>query len=171
MTRPHFPPATLALLLAAFLLCLAVPARAAEVVWSGLVYATNQDAPAELPRGLPKELDGFATRLQRVFGYNHFELLSDHRELMDKKAEGWLLPGKGFYLRVDATESATKSATEYPAKSATESAAIGFSMNLQLYQEKRLIVQTQATLARQSPIFVRGPQCENGQLIIVLLVK
>lgn len=139
------------LLLSAAVLSIGTPANASEVVWSALVYASNK----EVPEKLPKELEGFAGKLERIFGYTHFELLSEHREIMDKKTEGWLLPGKGFYLRVNATESPSP----------------GFSMDLQLYQEKRLLVETQATLARQSPIFVRGPLCEDGQLIIVLVVK
>ena len=47
----------------------------------------------------------------------------------------------------------------------------GYLLNLQLYQEKRLLVQTEAKLGRNCPIFFRGPLCANGQLIIVLIME
>ena len=73
---------------------------------------------------------------------------------MDKHFEHWLLPGADFCLLVN-----------------TEKSGKSHILTLQLYQEKKLIVRTVAQLARQSPIFLRGPLYGEGQLIIVLLVK
>jgi len=125
------------------------PAQA-DVVWSALIYATNEKTP--LPP--PAELAAFSQKLQHIFGYNQLQLLSQHREIMDSRSEHWLLPGKGFNLRVD-----TKIAKE------------NYLLDLQLYQEKRMVVQTIALLARRSPIFLRGPLYDAGQLIIVLAVE
>lgn len=131
---------------------LSVPAQTAapDVVWSGLLYATTEEHPA----AAPKELAAFSSKLQNIFGYNQIQLLSQHREIMDGSSEHWLLPGNGFNLRVN-----------------TKKAKAHYLLNLQLYLEKRLLVQTEAQLARQSPLFLRGPLCGDGQLIFVLLVE
>ena len=128
----------------------ALPAQAWDVVWSGLIYATTETAP--LPA--PKELVAYSQKLQHIFGYNQLQLLSQHRESMDAQSEHWLLPGNGVTLLVD-----------------TRREGKNHLLNLHLYQEKRLVVQTTVLLARQSPIFLRGPLYGEGQLIIVLVVE
>lgn len=129
----------------------ALPARAAnEVVWSGLIYATN----AKIPSPPPVELAAFSRKLQHIFGYNQLQLLSQHREVMDNLYEHWLLPGAGFCLLVDSKK-----------------AGANHLLTLQIYQEKRLVVRTIVQLARQSPIFLKGPLSGEGQLIIVLVVE
>ena len=126
-------------------------AQAEEVVWSGLVYASNGATPVSVP----KQLAGFSDKLKDVFGYDQLELLSEHREVMESERERWLLPGKGFCLKVDARKNPDR----------------GYLLNMQLFQEKRVLVQTQAKLARKCPIFIRGPLCAKGQLIIVVLIE
>jgi len=127
------------------------PVQAAnDVVWSALIYASTEKNPSPPPI----ELATFSQKLQRIFGYNQLQLLSQHREIMDNQIEHWLLPGAGFYLLVDS-------------KKAREN----HLLTLQLYQEKRLVVRTVALLARQSPIFLKGPLYGEGQLIMVLLVE
>jgi len=125
-------------------------AAADDVVWSALVYASEEKEPAPAP----VELAAYQQKLQHVFGYNQFQILSQHREIMDSRFEHWLLPGNGFCLLVD-----------------TKKFRGNHQLNLQLYQEKRLVVQTIALLARKSPIFLRGPLYGDGQLIIVLGVE
>lgn len=138
-------------LLSLFLLIAPGLARAADdVVWSGLIYATTVKNPAPAP----KELAAYSRRLQNIFGYNQLQLLSQHREIMDAQSEHWLLPGKDFCLRID-----TKKGKET------------YRLNLQLYQEDRLLVQSEVQLAPKSPIFLRGPLYDKGQLIIVLAVE
>jgi len=138
------------LLLLFCILLIALPAQAHDVVWSGLIYASNETVPAPPP----VELAAFSHKLQHIFGYNQLQLLSQHREIMDAQSEHWLLPGKGFCLLVD-----------------TKNAGVNHLLTLHLYQEKRLVVQTVVLLARQSPIFLKGPLYGDGQLIIVLLVE
>jgi len=128
-----------------------LPVQAAnDVVWSGLIYASN----AKIPAPPPVELTGFSRKLQHIFGYNQFQLLSQHREVMDNQYEHWLLPGAGFSLLVDSKK-----------------AGGNHLITLQMYQEKRMVVRTIVQLARQSPIFLKGPLSGDGQLIIVLVVE
>jgi hypothetical protein len=125
--------------------------RAAEVVWSGLVYATVAKQPAPIP----KQLTGFGHKLESVFGYNNLELVSEHREVMDDRNEHWLLPGKNFCLKVDSHKAPDR----------------GYLLDLQLFEEKKPLVKTQTKLGKQSPLFLRGPMYADGQLIIVILVE
>jgi len=124
---------------------------AGDTVWSGLILATNSEHPSEVP----VEITKFKTKLENVFGYNQFELIGQHTELMDSPNERWLIPSKDFSLRV---VSKTKGGT-------------GYTFNLQLFQQKKTLADFEAKLEPQSPLFIRGPMYGGGQLIIVLLVK
>ncbi|MEI8234865.1 MAG: hypothetical protein WCH57_09300 [Verrucomicrobiota bacterium] len=141
------------LLLLLFLAGTAAPLyvlAAEDVVWSALIYASNGSKP--LPP--PPEIAAYSQKLQHIFGYNQFQILNQHREFMESRSEHWLIPGKGFYLHVGAQKSREN-----------------YLLHLQLYQDQRLAVQTIALLARQSPIFLRGPLSGEGELIIVVAVE
>ncbi len=122
-----------------------------NTVWSGLILATNSGHPSEAPAEIAK----FKTKLENVFGYNQFELIGQHTELMDNPNERWLIPSKDFFLHVVST---SKGRTAY-------------TFTLHLFQQKRSLAQFEAKLEPESPLFIRGPLCGGGQLIIVLLVK
>ena len=130
-------------------------ASAQDKIWSGLVYATNVADPKEPPA----ELQEFAGRLKRVFGYNQFQLTGSAANAIDADGESWLVPSKSFYLSVKARRASSKEARG------------GYLLNLQLFQDQRPLVDTEAKLAPGSPLFIRGPQCGKGQLIIVLQVQ
>ncbi len=129
----------------------AMPLQAGEVVWTGLVYATNEPAP----KAPPARLRPYSREIRKVFGYNQLVLLSEQRKRMSTDTERWLLPGKAFSLAV-------------------QSRAVGdgrYRLKLKLYQKRQLLVDTRARLARNSPIFVRGPLYGRGQLIVVVMVE
>jgi hypothetical protein len=124
-------------------------------IWSGLVCATN----AATPKDPPPELREFAPRLRRIFGYNQFELVGSASNVIDEVGESWLVPSKHFWLGVRARPAAAKEARG------------GYLLNLQLFQDQRPLVDTEAKLAPASPLFIRGPQYGKGQLIIVLQIQ
>lgn len=145
-----------AVFIVAFLCALLAVPRLAKAgdfpaVWSGLVLATNEDHPAETPPALRR----FKSKLEGVFGYNQFELIGEHTEKMDDLTERWLIPSKMFFLRV-----ATKVSTEHT-----------YVLKLDLFQGPRPLATFETRLAPESPLFIRGPLCGYGQLIIVLVVK
>jgi hypothetical protein len=131
------------------------PAATQDKVWSGLVYATNASAPKDPPA----ELRDFAARLKRIFGYNQFQLAGSAANVIDSDGESWLVPSKAFSLAVRARRATSKEARG------------GYLINLQLYQGSRPLVDTEAKLAPGSPLFIRGPACGTGHLIIVLQVQ
>ena len=124
-----------------------------DMVYSALVLATN-DQGASTPTASP-ELLPLVPRLKSIFGYNRFDLVGSHTELMDNPDEHWLVPSKSFSLSIKSKREKNFS----------------YLLNLQLFQETKMLAGFDAKLNRESPIFVRGPLCGKGQLVIVLIVR
>jgi hypothetical protein len=137
--------------LCALLLCSAATACAGEKVWGALVFATQSDEPAEIPA----ELAPYADKLEGVFGYNQFRLVGQETKELKAAEEQWLIPSERFYVRIVARDRKGP----------------GCLLDLQLYNTKKLLVETHAELGPQSPLFIRGAQCARGQLIIVLVIR
>src|SRR5437588_2588709 len=128
-----------------------VSADAAHAVWSGLVIAENVPQPA----AIPPELTKFEQTLKDLFGYNQFEVIGQSNKTLRTGEEDWLAASKYFSLHCDARG---------------ESDA-GYALNLKLYKEKDILLETEANLSRSSPLVIKGPQVGNGQLLLVLVVK
>jgi hypothetical protein len=128
-----------------------VSADAAHAVWSGLVIAENVPQPA----AIPPELTKFEQTLKDLFGYNQFEVIGQSSKTLKTGEEDWLASSKYFSLQCDARG---------------ENDA-GYSLNLKLYKEKDVLLETDANLSKSSPLVIKGPQVGNGQLLLVLVVK
>jgi hypothetical protein len=141
------------LLFVAFALVLstATKVRAADTVWSGLVIAEN----VAQPQPIPPELTRIEQPLKHLFGYNQFQVIGQSRKALKTGEEDWLATSKFFGLHVDARG---------------ESEA-GYVLNLKLYKEKELLLETDAKLSRRSPLVIKGPQIGSGQLLLVLVVQ
>ena len=126
-------------------------AHAANTVWSGFVFATN----AEHPKAPSPELAKFAAQLRGVFGYNQYELIGQHEEVMDNAFERWMIPSKDFSLLVKSKKIDKGN----------------YRLRLQFFQEKKMLAEMDAKLAGHNLLFIRGPLYAKGQLIIVLSVK
>src|SRR6266404_3891968 len=126
-------------------------ADAAHAVWSGLVIAENVPQPT----AIPPELTKFEQTLKDLFGYNQFEVIGQSNKTLRTGDEDWLAASKYFSLHCDARG---------------ESDA-GYALNLKLYKEKDILLETDANLSRSSPLVIKGPQVGNGQLLLVLVVK
>lgn len=124
--------------------------NAAHLVWSGLIIAQNE----EHPKPPPPEIAAFEGTLKELFGYNQFEVIGQSRKILTTGQEDWLATSKYFGLRVDA-------------RGADEA---GYDLNLQLYQEKNLLLETNTKLSQSSPLVIKGPQVGGGQLLLVLLI-
>jgi opacity protein-like surface antigen len=129
----------------------AASAPAAQMVWSGLVIANNVAQPDEMP----PELHRIQGTLKTLFGYNQFKLIGESRKTLATGAEDWLASSKYFSLHVDA-------------KGET---AAGYLLNLKLFQEKTMLLETEAKLSRASPLVIKGPQVGDGQLLLLLVVQ
>ena len=125
--------------------------RAAETVWSGLVIAEN----VAQPESIPPELTRIERLLKELFGYNQFQVIGQSSKTLKTGQEDWLATSKFFGLHVDARG---------------ESEA-GYVLNLKLYKEKELLLETDAKLSKRSPLVIKGPQVGSGQLLLVLIVQ
>ncbi|HJT81332.1 MAG TPA: hypothetical protein VJ719_09060, partial [Chthoniobacterales bacterium] len=124
--------------------------HAAHLVWSGLIIAQNE----ENPKPVPSELAPFEQTLKELFGYNEFDIIGQSRKTLSTGQEDWLATSKYFALRVDARGEDDA----------------GYDVNLQLYQDKNLLLETDTKLGQSSPLVIKGPQVGGGQLLLVLLV-
>ena len=135
-----------------FLTTTVAPAsQAAEKVWSGLVIAENV---AE-PQPIPSELTRIEGLLKKFFGYNQFKVIGQSQKTLNTGQEDWLATSKFFGLHVDA-------------RGETQG---GYVLNLKLYKEKELLLETEAKLSKRSPLVIKGPQVGGGQLLLVLVVQ
>lgn len=127
------------------------PAQGAETVWSGLVMANNVPEPTPIPA----ELNRLEGTLKQLFGYNQFQVIGQIRKTLRTGGEEWLATSKYFSLRVDS-RTTSKSA---------------YLLNLQLFQEQKLLLETDAKLSKSSPLVIKGPQVGDGLLVLLLVLE
>lgn len=123
-----------------------------ETVWSGLVMANNVPEPTPIPAELTR-LEG---TLKQLFGYNQFQVIGQSRKTLSTGEEDWSTSSKYFSLHADS--KASKGASSY-------------LLNLQLLQEQKLLLATEARLSKSSPLVIKGPQVGDGQLLLLLVVE
>ena len=123
----------------------------AETVWSALVMANNRAEPTPIPA----ELNKLQGTLKRFFNYNQYQVIGQSRQELVTGDEDWQASSKFFSLHVQA---------QPPSKSP-------YRLNLQLFQEQKLLIETEAKLSKRSPLIIRGPQVGDGQLVLLLVVE
>lgn len=127
-------------------------ARAAgDRIWSALVLATHEESPPPVPEPLKE----FAPAIRKIFGYNSLYLLGQKKRDLYSGGEEWLVPSKEFFFKVQCLSQSTTS----------------YTLRIELYRGKDLLITTEAKLARGAPLYIRGPQWGRGQLIFVLEVR
>lgn len=130
----------------------AVTGQSSQTVWSGLVIANNVPQPEETPMEL-RRLEG---TLKELFGYNQFMVIGQSKNALVTGAEDWAASSKYFSLHVDSKDGNDKT---------------GYRLDLKLYQEKSLLLETEAKLSKASPLIIKGPLVGDGQLILLLVVQ
>jgi hypothetical protein len=127
------------------------PGRSGKKVWSGLVVATN----SAQPRPAPAQVHPLDRTLQRTFGYNQFDVIGQSSKALQNGQSSWMAVSKHFSLHVDPRGVSSD----------------GYRVNLQLFQDRQLLLETDATLSKSSPLVIRGPQIGAGQLLLLLVVQ
>lgn len=139
----------------ALVVALAASARAEDKIWTAVVLATNASSPKETP----KELRTYEPKLKRIFGYNQFEIVGSATEKIEDKADLRLTPTQSFWMQAKARRATSKEARG------------GYLLNLQLFREKRQLVDTEARLAPGSPLFISGPEYGKGRIVFALMIE
>ena len=129
----------------------AAAVQGSQIVWSGLVIANNVPQPDKVPT----ELSRMEETLKELFGYNQFKVIGQSRATLVTGSEDWLASSKYFSLHVDS-------------KGGTDA---GYLLNLKLFQERNLLLETDAKLSKASPLVIKGPQVGDGQLLLLLVVQ
>ncbi len=122
-----------------------------DQIWGALVLATKENPPQDVP----KKLVGYAPTIERVFGYNSLYLLGEKKTELVKGGQEWLVPTKEFFFQVRCAE---REASRY-------------LLHIDLYRKEVLLVTTDVRLARDAPLYIRGPEWGKGQLILLLEVR
>jgi len=138
---------------AILLLAFGTPGARAEGdrIWSALVLATKENPPCQIPRALKE----FAPAIKKIFGYNSLYLLGEKKRDLFSGCEEWLVPSKEFFFKVQCL---SQGATSY-------------ALRIELYRDRNLLVTTEAKLAKDAPLYIRGPEWGKGQLIFLLEVR
>lgn len=125
--------------------------QASNGVWSALVLATNE-TPA---RPVPAKLEPFAPTIKKVFGYNSLYLLGDRRKEIDSGTEDWLVPSEDFFFQLTCLRREESH----------------YAIRLELFRDKSPLLTSEVRLARNAPLYIRGPQWGDGQLILLLEIR
>ena len=56
-------------------------------------------------------------------------------------------------------------------RAASKEARGGYLLSLQLFHDKRQLVDTETRLAPGSPLFIRGPEYGKGQIVFALMIE
>lgn len=107
------------------------------------------------PTPIPTQLNRFEGTLKAIFGYNQFEVIGESRKTLKTGEEDWLAKSKYFSLHVDSKAAKRNS----------------YLLNLQLFQEQKLLLETEAKLTKASPLVIKGPQVGDGQLVLLLVIE
>jgi len=141
----------IAWLVALVLLSLVPLGRADDKIWAALVLGTNERPP----KPVPKELAAYAPGLRTIFGVNSLYLLGSKKREIVKGSEEWIVPTKVVFLKVRCLDRG----------------AASYTVQLDLYLKKRLVVTSKVRLARGAPLYIRGPQWGRGRLVFILEVR
>jgi len=138
-----------ALFLLAVVVC--APAQGAAHAWSCLLYASNAATPAKLP----ERLAAYGPRLKRSFGFSNYRLMAQYEIAVDEAAETPLLSAGDLHISITSL---------LPAPGGR------YLVGLLFVEGSQQIMETQARVGRGSPLFIRGPEWREGQVIIVVAI-
>ena len=142
-----------------FLGSLATPAEdkgaATEAkVWGALIYAGDGKV-----KGVEKTSPAFEAlkpRLAKVFKTEKFTVIAQHQQKIFKEYESWVVPSKELYLKIDSRGPAEGGGTK---------------LDLQVWQDEKVLAKTDAVLKENRPLFVGGPKWRGGRLIFVVMLE
>ena len=137
----------------------AVNAAADAQVEGYLFFAANDaTAPAseEKITADAAVVAGLEGRLKKVFPFTHYHLIGKHSQKVFKEYESWVVPSKDLCLKIDSRGPGDGG---------------GVNIHLQLWQDTKVLVKSDAVLLTDKPIFLGGPAWRGGRLIFVVSLK
>jgi hypothetical protein len=127
------------------------PVHAAVHAWGCLLYASNAEKAFELP----SRLAGYSAPLRRSLGYSNYRVIAQREISMEDRAENLLVSAGDIQVLLT-------------------SASLGpdgkYLLGLLFVEGAKHVMETEARVGEGSPLFIRGPDWREGQIIIVVTV-
>jgi hypothetical protein len=127
----------------------AFPSQDPSHAWGCLLYASDTARQSELP----ERLAGYGPRLKRSFGFINYQLLSQRETPVEGISKTPLLSAGDIHIFLSSL-SVTPDG--------------GYVVRLLFVQREKQEMETQAKVGEGSPLFIRGPDWRDGQIIIVV---
>jgi hypothetical protein len=136
-----------------FVLCagFSSPVQASVHAWGCLLYASNAEKALELPASLA----AYGAPLRRSLGYSNYRLISQREIAVESQAENLLVSAGD--VRVMLTRASPAPDGRY-------------LVELSFVEGTKQVMEIQAKVGQGSPLFIRGPDWRDGQIIIVVMV-
>jgi hypothetical protein len=122
---------------------------AGDKVWVGLYLAENGAPPPKAVLA-PEKL---RHRLHAVFGFKHYELVDAQEVELRNEWEHWFLPRRDFFIRVEPLRRQTG-----------EPKCIDY----EIYKDGFIVAKGKYEPHEGTPLFINGPDFNQGRLIFVL---
>ena len=129
------------------------PIKGEDRIWCALILATNE----EHVHNFGPEFSPVTRKIERFFGYRNVDLIGTATKAIagaEGGAEQWLVPSPDFWLSVRSKREGNGEYLE----------------DIEIFHDDHRILQTQARLGAESPLLIRGPMHERGQLVIALQI-
>ncbi len=105
---------------------------------------------------MESEICPYATDILNIFHYNTFHLVGRSSQVIEDQPKGVLKPGSAFYVRYEVLK-------RLPAH---------YQVHIDLLENpgtmEKLLASAELRIAKEAPIYIKGPLWRSGSLILVL---
>jgi hypothetical protein len=136
----------------AFVTLQPVPVHAADALFGWLLYASNDGQSGAIPESLAK----FNRRLPQALGFSSLRVIADGQTTVDAQGQRILIFSSEIKIMITSLSRGPNN---------TYLASILF------FQSGQPELEAQVKVSRNSPLFIRGPDWRDGQLIIAVMVR
>jgi hypothetical protein len=127
------------------------PVHASIRAWGCLLYASNAGKGLDLPPWLA----GYDAPLRRSLGYASYHVIAQGQIVVGAHTENLLVSAGDIQVLLTSLSHAPDGR---------------FLLELLFVEGTQQVMETQAKVGQGSPLFIRGPDWRDGQIIIVVMV-
>jgi hypothetical protein len=127
------------------------PVHASIRAWGCLLYASNAGKILDLPPWLA----GYDAPLRRSLGYANYHVIAQRQIAVETRTENLLVSAGDIQVLLRSLSPAPDGK---------------FLVELLFVEGTKQVMETQAKVGQGSPLFIRGPDWRDGQIIIVVMV-